>query len=310
MSPTKGYTDYVRIDIGKETFVAAKFGIKKTKTYKNTAAGIQLFITDFIDKPEETLVALENTGGYERQVLSALYNAKIAVHKAHAVLIKRFIASFGTKDKTDSIDATHIAFYAKERGHTFKLFCQQDAKQECLRQLVERRQDLITMRTQEKNRFQSPNLEHTKNSVIRMLASIEEEIGQIDAEIKKLQHRPEEKEILETLCGIGPIIFQTLLGAQIASMSGLAPHPRDSGMSAKPRFISGGRALSKKALFGAALTASHTKTPFGDYYRRLLAAGKKPMVALMALARKILVIANAKLRDYYKTLLVIEVVSI
>lgn len=97
--------------------------------------------------------------------------------------------------------------------------------------------------------------------------------------------------------------------AEIASMAGLAPHPRDSGTLSKPRFVSGGRVLAKTTFCRAALSASKTKSELGAYYHRLIDAGKKPMVAMVALARKILVIANARLRDYFKTLSAIEAIA-
>lgn len=169
MPLTKEYTNHVGIDIAKSTFEVAKLGHKKTKSFKNTPAGIELFFAEFLREPEKTLVVLENTGGYERLVLQSLCAHHIDVHKAHAVLIKRFIASFGTKAKNDPIDAKHIARYAAERCHQLKLYAEPDEQHENIRQLVERRADLVKMRVQEKNRMKAPGLDYVKKSVQKVI---------------------------------------------------------------------------------------------------------------------------------------------
>ena len=87
---------------------------------------------------------------------------------------------------------------------------------------------------------------------------------------------------------------------KIASLGGLAPHPNESGNKIGYRYTRGGRSDIKPVLFMAAMTAARSHSPLGEFYRKLVASGKKKMVALTALMRKILVIANAKIRDFYK----------
>lgn len=84
----------------------------------------------------------------------------------------------------------------------------------------------------------------------------------------------------------------------IASLAGVAPHPNESGNKIGYRKTVGGRRHIRPTLYLAAMGASRSNSPLGDWYRSLIARGKKPIVALIALARKIVVLANAKLRDW------------
>ena len=86
---------------------------------------------------------------------------------------------------------------------------------------------------------------------------------------------------------------------EIASLAGLAPHPNESGKKVGHRYTRGGRTDIKPVLFLAAMTAARSKSNLGDFYKKLVDAGKKKMVALTALMRKILVIANVRIRDHY-----------
>lgn len=84
---------------------------------------------------------------------------------------------------------------------------------------------------------------------------------------------------------------------QVASLAGLAPHPNESGKKIGYRMTRGGRNNIKPILFMAAMGAARSKSKLGKFYKSLIARGKKPMVALVAVMRKIIVIANAKIKD-------------
>ena len=116
-----------------------------------------------------------------------------------------------------------------------------------------------------------------------------------------------DEAVLRGIKGVGPTVATTMLalmpelgsisGKQAASLAGVAPHPRQSGASDGYRRTKGGRAEVRPALFMAALVAARNNKALSEVYRRLVANGKKPLVAVTALMRKIVVIANAKLRD-------------
>ena len=115
--------------------------------------------------------------------------------------------------------------------------------------------------------------------------------------------------IMKTVPGIGTSISVMLLAAlpelglltrrQIACLAGLAPHPKDSGSFSGYRSTSfSGRYYIKSILHMAAFAAARSHSPLGDFYRNLISNGKKPIVALTALKRKIVVIINARIRDH------------
>lgn len=114
-------------------------------------------------------------------------------------------------------------------------------------------------------------------------------------------------QCLQTVPGIGFVTAIQLLALipeigqlnrkQIASLAGVAPHPYESGLTIGYRFTRGGRPDVKNVLFMAAMTAARSHSPLGEFYQRLVANGKKKMVALTALMRKIIVIANARVRE-------------
>jgi transposase len=86
-------------------------------------------------------------------------------------------------------------------------------------------------------------------------------------------------------------------GKKAAALAGLAPHPRQSGKADGYRRVKGGRPEIKRILFMAALSAATRAKSFNEFYQRLIKNGKKPLVAVIAIMRKMLVIANARLRD-------------
>lgn len=94
----------------------------------------------------------------------------------------------------------------------------------------------------------------------------------------------------------------TLGRKQAAALAGLAPHPRQSGDADRYRRTRGGRPEIKRALFMAALSASRHDTALSAFYKRLRENGKRPLVALTAVMRKMIVIANARLRDQLATI--------
>ncbi len=84
---------------------------------------------------------------------------------------------------------------------------------------------------------------------------------------------------------------------EVASLAGVAPHPRESGKTAGYRRIIGGRSSVRKKLFTASMAAARSKSALGAFYSDLIGRGKKKMVAITALMRKIIVIANARLKE-------------
>jgi transposase len=307
------YHAFVGIDIGKYEFVAAEYNAKKTHTYQNNESGWSDFFSDHFNLIKNGLVILETTGGYESGLLTFLVEKNIASHRADTRRVKNFIRSFGQKAKTDSIDAQALAYYGHERHAKLKLFIPENNKQSTLKILEERRQDLKQMLVKEKNRFKAPLngpvLENIQMMINYLQIQIENITSKIDELITADPELVKKQEILKGIPGIGDITSRALLALlpelghldnkRIASLCGVAPHARQSGTKIWYSRTFGGRRNLRSILFMAAMSARKSKkTTLSEFYERLVSSGKKKMVALVAVMRKIIVIANARLRDF------------
>lgn len=311
----KSYNNFVGIDIGKFNFVASVYGQKFFKEYENTPSGINKFINEFKKDLPNALCVLEPTGGYELRLLLALCEQNYAVHRAHTRHVKNFIRSLGNGAKTDNLDAYYLSLYGYERSETLSKFSLQSADAGKLYELVQRRRDLKQMLVAEKNRYQSPRSELIKDGIKTHIDFLENAMVVIGAEIEELIDKDillkEKRKILQTIPGIGKIISYELLISlpelgqlsrrEIASLVGVAPISRDSGKYKGYRRTGHGREGIKPMLYLAAMAARNSKSHLKQYYESLIARGKCKMVALTALMRKIIVIANARLKNIVAT---------
>ena len=274
----------------------------------NTAVAIRRFLKS-LDRID--LAICEPTGGHEHVLLAELMAAGIACHRVDALKVKAFIRSFGTLAKTDALDAEALARYGQERWARLALFLPKQADQKMLTDLVSRREDLIAMKVAEHNRSKAPTGKIIKASCSIMLRAIKHQIEAIEAEIKALIDRTPQFRAafleMQRLPGIGAITATALLAhmpelgtlqrRQAASLAGVAPHANDSGLFKGHRTMRGGRSDVRRLLYLAALAASRAKGQLREVYQRLIQNGKKRIVAIGALMRKIIVILNARLRD-------------
>ncbi len=306
----KEYHDYVGIDIGKFNFVVTSLGKKSTCEYENNEAGIEKFLSDYSEILPSSLCVLETTGGYETLLLYTLCDKKIAVHRANTRKVKNFIRSFGNDAKTDALDAKALAKYGAERFKELDLFQPKDKKRIALFQLAQRRKDLTKMLVAEENRFQSPSAKFIKKSCKDLIKNLKQQISKITDEIENIISSDpglkKRREILKSIYGIGNITSLELIillpelgkinRKKIASLAGLAPRANDSGTLSGYRRTARGRRDIKPILFMAAMAARRSNSRLRTYYEKLVEKGKHKMVALVALMRKILVIANARLK--------------
>jgi len=311
----QSYNNFIGIDIGKFNFVVAIYGRKLFKEYENTPSGIEKFINEFAEELPTALCVLEPTGGYELGLLLALCERNYAVHRAHTRHVKNFIRSLGNGAKTDNLDAYYLSLYGYERSRTLTKFCFQSPESTRLYELVHRRRDLKQMLVAEKNRYQSPRSESVKDGIKMHIDFLENEITIITNEVEQLIERDlilkEKRKILKTIPGIGNIVsFELLISLpelgqlsrrEIASLVGVAPISRDSGKYKGYRRTGHGREGVKPMLYLAAMAARNSNSHLKVYYESLVERGKCKMVALTALMRKIIVIANAKLKNLAMT---------
>jgi transposase len=302
---------FIGCDVGKHFVIVFDSATGRTASLANESKALEAFAAAL---DPASLVICEATGGYEGALLDALAQAGRAVHRADARKVKAFIRSLGTLAKTDAIDARALARYGQERHDRLPLWRPREEARERLHGLVMTRRDLIEQRVAFRNRLQAPGSGPVAARLERVLRALDEEIAGLEADIAQLigSHAPlaHSMKVLQTIGGVGATTAATLLalmpelGAlprrQAAALAGLAPHPRQSGKMDAYRRTRGGRPDVKRALFMAALSARKHNKQLNAFYERLVGDGKKPLVALTALMRKIIVIANARLRDAHQ----------
>lgn len=312
------YQQFIGIDIGKFNFVVNFHGNKDVKEYANTEEGILEFIQEHSHILLNSLTVLETTGGYENLVLNTLCAKGCDVHRANTRQVKNYIRSLSSnRAKTDSLDAKALSMYGHERHAKLKLYVPVKSLQTDLYNLVQRRMELKEIVAAEKNRSKGPSVDSlVKKSCELLIKHITTQIESISKKIKKLIESDSivygTFKVLMTVLGIGRITAENLLGVipeighltrrQIASLAGVAPRANESGVLRGYRKTMPGREGVKKILFCSAMAARNSNSPLKEFYNKLTGKGKKKMVALVALMRKIIVIANARVRDYLKAL--------
>ncbi len=308
-----GFIHFIGIDVSKETFDVAVHGeAARPAHFPNSRAGVAAFMKDYAAQLPEAFVVVEATGGYEAALLAALLEQEVAVHRADPRASSFFLRSLGRRAKTDRLDAQGLARYGAERHHELRLLRLPDAQQQRLHSLTARRADLVAMRTAKMNRRQHPRYRELRRSVESILTTLEEQITLLDRRIDSLVRATAalaaKMQVLTAIPGVGRqtavtlLAFMPELGAltrrQAASLAGCAPHPRDSGKSSGYRRTVGGRAHVRRALYMAAMAARNHHPALRAFYENLVKNGKKPLIALTAVMRKLITIANAKLRDH------------
>lgn len=305
------YNHFIGIDIGKLSFVVGVYRNKAVREYENTLEGIENFLKDYRSMLPKAFIVLETTGGYEMRLLLTLCEKGFVVHRANTRKVKNFIRSLGNGAKTDALDGKALALYGYERHPRLECFKPQSKQSLELYELVQRCSDLKSMLVAEKNRVKAPRADYIKESCKLMIETLGKQIETLTARINAIIEGDavlkKKKEILKTIPGIGDVTANCLLillpelgtlnRKQIASLTGLAPIANDSGLHKGYRATGHGRAGIKPILFMSAMAARNSKSCLNSFYNRLIQAGKKKIVALTALMRKIIVIANARVRD-------------
>ncbi len=308
----KVYNDFIGIDIGKLSFVVTVYGSKKFKEYENNPEDIERFLKDYDSVLSKGLSVLETTGGYEMRLLLTLCEKGFAVHRANTRKVKNFIRSLGNGAKTDKLDSKALALYGYERHKLLDCFKPQSKQSLELYELIQRCSDLKCMLAAEKNRIKAPRADYIQESCELMIETLTQQIESLTIRINHIIESDsvlkKKKEVLKTIPGIGEVTANHLLvlvpelgilnRRQIASLIGLAPIANDSGLYKGHRATGHGRTGVKPILFMAAMAARNSNSWLKSFYNRLVEAGKKKIVALTALMRKIIVIANARIRDF------------
>lgn len=305
--------NYAGIDIAKRNFVIAVSSLSKTKTETNNTKGIAHTV-EYLKKHNVALVVMESTGGLEIPAAKAIHRSGIVVIIANPRQTHQFAQS-QSLTKTDAKDAQMLAFFAqmmtqKEGWQTMLYHPPPTEAEEVLEALVNRRNQLVDMRTAEKNRLHQVH-ETQVESVKQLIAHFDRLIDDLDKQIDDHTHThfDGKAQVAEQIKGIGSITTATLMAMlpelgrlphkRIASLVGIAPHPRESGETKFKSHCFGGRSAVRKALYMATVVAMRFEPFIRDFYQRLLSKGKPYKVAVTACMRKLLTVLNARMRDYF-----------
>lgn len=297
----------IGIDVAKDTVVLASEPAGRTGTFPTDSAGLTALVAQCQAQPV-ALVVLEATGGYEAPVVAALASAGLPVVIVNPRQVRDFAKATGRLAKTDAIDARVLAcFGAKVQPPVRAL---PDAATLELQALLGRRRQLLDMLHAERQRHATSH-GRVRANLRSHIHWLERSLHDTDDTLRQtIEASPlwrVQDELLQSIPGVGPALASTLLGyvpelghldrRQVAALIGVAPLARDSGTWHGRRACWGGRAQVRQVLHMAALVAARWNPVFRAFYQRLRAAGKPAKLALTAVARKLLVLCNAVLRD-------------
>jgi len=294
----------VGIDVAKDKVDACIRSASEQQMFPNTAQGRRKLIA-WLRKHKAGQAVMEASGGYERDWAEALREAGLAVRIVDPKRVRNFARSTGQFAKNDTIDAQMIAWFAEVFGEVTTRA--HDPEREKLAQIVHARQALIDVQTELQNRG-----EHSVPDVVgrvqaRLLKKIGAELAILEAAmvalVKATPRFAELAEIIESVPGLAEITSASLIAAMpelgqvsnkaISALLGVAPFDDDSGKRRGERHVHGGRRKVRNLFYMACMGAATRHNPMlKTFYRRLIAKGKKPKVALVACMRKLIVILN------------------
>ena len=297
----------VGVDVSKHHLDWVSGGEGNVARVPNTPAGVRRLVTT-LRRLQVALILVESTGGYERPLTEALSAEDLPVVLVNPWRVRRFGEGLGVLAKTDPIDARILAIYGERAQPARRPL--PGPRQRQMADLVRRRRQLIAMIVAEKSRLDtaSPVIRRDIQALVKVLERRVVKIDErVDAAITADPEKAETWERLQSAPSVGPGVARALivdlpeLGAlgrkQISSLVGLAPFAKDSGRKTGQRRIRAGRSGPRTALYLAAMNGARFNPVLKTMYDRLIAAGKPPKVAFIALARKLLTILNAMVRD-------------
>jgi transposase len=297
--------DVVGIDVSKHHLDIFDGSSGKAERLPNTADKVG----ELAMRLGGRFVVFEATGAYDEMLRRALAGAGVSFARINPTQARSFAKAAGFLAKTDQVDARMLAALGSAlRPRPAEAA---DEARERLSRLHKRRDQLVASRKQERTRRREAKDPDLQAGIARHLAFLDEEIAALEAKIADLiAAEPGLKRTLQLLVsipGIGALTGACLLAQMpelgqrnpkaIAALAGLAPLNQDSGLRRGQRSIRGGRKRVRDALFMAAVAATRSKSRFKARYQNLRANGKPAKLALIALARKLLTVANAIVRD-------------
>jgi transposase len=294
----------VGIDVAKDKVDACIRPSSARQTFPNSSIG-QRQLAAWLRRHKVGKAVMEASGGYERHWAKVLRQLGVEVRIVDPKRVRSFARSAGRLAKNDKIDAAMIAWFAE----TFDQAPSQayDAAREELVQMVNARQGLLDLQTTLQNRDEHSEVSAVQKMHARLLKRVAGEVLRLEAAIaaliKMTKRFAELAEIIASVPGLGDITCAGLIAAMpelgqvtnkvAAALLGVAPYDDDSGKRRGERQIKAGRRRMRNLFYMACLGAATRHNPvLKAFYRRLIANGKPPKVALVACMRKLIVILN------------------
>jgi len=295
------------VDVGRDFLDVGIAPSGRTWRLANAPAGIEALIGR-LQRAGVRRVVLESIGSYGARLVRALARAGFEVGVVDPKRIKALRLAEGRRAKTDRLDAQLIARFALIMSDAARPVPTPDAFE--IRALCARRRQLVEMIAMEKTRLKQTFDAEIAASCRMIIAQLSAERARLEARLReRLTAKPQDRarlELLQTIPGVGPAVAMTLMAdlpelgsldrKTVASLAGLAPHPNQSGARDAPRHVAGGRPCVRVAFYMAALSAARADHGLRSEYLALRGAGKPAKVALIAIARKLAVAANAILK--------------
>lgn len=307
---------FVGIDVSKKWLDVAVLPSHETWRTENTEAAIRVLMEE-LKGLQAGRIVVESTGGFEVGLVTELYKNGLPVSRVNPARVREFARSIGQLAKTDKLDALVLARFAEAVKPPLTRL--PNGAEQALSALLARRKQLLEMLSAEQNRLETA-ASGIRSSLQEHIQWLRDQCKKLDRDIDKfIQQHPDFKQkddILQSTPGVGKVTASTLVanlpelgacdGKQIAALVGTAPFNRDSGFKKGNRSIQGGRADVRQVLYMATLSATRYNIVIKTFYQRLLAAGKKKKVALVACMRKLLTILNAMIahHSYWKPVVV------
>jgi len=297
----------VGIDVSKNTLDMAVHETGETWSSNNDSSGCAVLAAQ-LKQLKATSIVLEATGGFETLVTATLSAVGLPVVVVNPRQVRDFAKATGQLAKTDRIDCRVLAHFAAAIDPPVRPI--KSAETQHLEALLARRRQIVEMLVAEKNRLANNRNRAVVKDLQAHIVWLERRLKSSDDELQRvLKTSPawrERDDLLRSVPGVGPVLSLTLLAQlpelgqlnrkEIAKLVGVAPFDWDSGQWRGSRHIWGGRATVRSPLFMATLCAIRINPTIKYFYRRLIAAGKAPKVAITACMRKLLTILNVMVK--------------
>ena len=297
---------HVGIDVAKDSLQVDLQG--QSLGFPNSKAGHKKLIACLATN---AFVVMEATGSYHLALMETLQARAIPVAVVNPARVKQFARACGTIAKTDPVDAALLSAFC--RALSPAPTPPQDRQRVLLRELVNLRDSLIAEIIRWNNLAEHHQAAQPRLIARSQAASAGKALGNIERQIAGLLKDSPTlapvARVIQQCQGVGPVTGAVLMAEmpelgrisrrQAASLAGVAPCANDSGKHQGKRMIRGGRPRIKRALYLAALSALRHHPTLKPFYQSLRKSGKPAKVAIIAVARRLLVILNAKVKEHY-----------